>query len=293
MHRCHAPHRPRRPGVLGVLGVFFVVSMLFSHAVLAAEESAAEGVEGAVSAASDGADGLDEVVACVRANEPRESVVQEAEITTLDSTGADRTIAAKVYWKRDKKRLSRVYVSVEEPANLRGSAFLMIERADRPDDMWLYLPEIRKVRRISSRTISGSLFGTDFSYEDIKNLRPEFSKDDGRRLPDAEIDGRGMYVVEVEPDASTGSSYSRIVSYVDREYCVPLKMEFYAESDLRKVMTINPEKLTREANIWVPRDIVLRDLDNETESRFVVSEVEIDASIPDRRFTQSQLERGR
>jgi outer membrane lipoprotein-sorting protein len=293
MHRCHAPHRPRRRRRQSVL---LVVSMLFSHAVLAAEESAPEPVEvveAAVSAASDGADGLDEVVACVRANEPRESVVQEAEITTLDSTGADRTIEAKVYWKRDKKRLSRVYVSVEEPANLRGSAFLMIERADRPDDMWLYLPEIRKVRRISSRTVSGSLFGTDFSYEDIKNLRPEFSKDDGRRLPDAEIDGRGVYVVEVEPDASTGSSYSRIVSYVDREYCVPLKMEFYAESDLRKVMTINPEKLTREANIWVPRDIVLRDLDNETESRFVVAEVEIDAGIPDRRFTQSQLERGR
>ena len=104
------------------------------------------------------------------------------------------------------------------------------------------------------------------------------------------MDGRAVYVVEAVPDPELGSGYSRIVSYFDQEYCVPLKMEFYEDSGaLRKIMTADPEKVTREEKIWLPRSIVLRDLDRQTESQLLVLEAKIDAGIPDRRFSQSQL----
>lgn len=237
---------------------------------------------------------LEEIEVCMRENSPRKSMIQDATITTVDDTGANRVQEAKFYWKRDEDRLSRIFMLVESPLDLRGAAFLMIERRDRPDDMWMYLPEIRKVRRISSRTVSGSLFGTDFSYEDIQHLQPGFKDGVGARLPDSEIGGRGVHVVQTEPDPEMGSGYSRIVSYLDGQYCVPLKIEFYEESNgLRKVLTVDPTKVTREANTWIPRDLVLRDLDRETESHFVATDVEIDVEIPDRRFTQTQLAKGR
>jgi outer membrane lipoprotein-sorting protein len=237
---------------------------------------------------------LEEIEACVRENSPRVSLTQEATITTLDNTGADRTQEAKFYWKRGDDKLSRIFMLVESPRDLRGAAFLMIERSDRADDMWMYLPEIRKVRRISSRTISGSLFGTDFSYEDIQYLQPGFKGDLGKRLPDGEVAGRGVHVLQTEPAPELGSGYSRVVTYLDGEYCVPLKMEFYEDSDvLRKVLTVDPTKVTREANTWIARDIVLRDLDRETQSHFVAEKIKIDVDIPDRRFTQAQLAKGR
>ena len=63
--------------------------------------------------------------------------------------------------------------------------------------------------------------------------------------------------------------------------------------DMFKAGIVDPTKVTREANTWIPRDLVLRDLDRETESHFVATDVEIDVEIPDRRFTQSQLPKGR
>lgn len=265
-----------------------------AQSAIAAEEPAAPGVSLASPEGGSVAGTMDEVEACVRANAPRKSMEHEARVTTVDRTGADRFIEWKLYWKRDKDGMSRIYLRVEAPFDLRGASVLLIDRADRADDMWMYLPELEKVRRISSRTISGSLFGTDFSYEDIQRLQVGLSDTTGKRLPDAVLGSRPVYVVEVTPGPETASSYSKVVSYIDREYCVPLKTEFFEDSDEpRKIMTIDPTKVLREAHSWIPREVVLRDLDRETETRLVVAEVEVDGEIPDRRFTQSQLARGR
>lgn len=299
MSPCQTLSRGGRPRRLSVLAVWVIaLSALFLpwQFAVASEDPAAK--TPAVSLSSpEGGDGVGpmaEVEACVRANAPRKTMEHEARVTTLDKTGADRTLEWKLYWKRDKQGLSRIFLRVEAPFDLRGASVLLIERDDRADDMWMYLPELEKVRRISSRTISGSLFGTDFSYEDIQRLQVGFNDASGRRLPDAEVENRPVYVVEVTPGPELASRYSRIVSYIDREYCVPLKTEFFEDSDVaRKVMTIDPKKVSREANSWIPREVVLRDLDRETETRLVVAEIEIDGDIPDRRFTQTQLARGR
>ena len=298
MKWCHlSSHRSRRCR----LGVLLIALMLSAQLGYAADEAEPEAPELAASSAADvvsgtapaGAGSMDEVADCVRGNATAKTLMQELKITTLDSSGAHRVQEAKLYWKRGRDGLSRIFLRMEAPADLRGAAFLMIDRSDRPADMWLYLPEIRKVRRIQSRTISGSLFGTDFSYEDLKHLLPRSNDEIGERLADSELFGRAVYVIVSQIDASLGSGYSRIVSYIDKEYCVPLKLELFEDSEKRKVMTVDPAKVTREANTWIPREIVLRDFDRETESRWVVGKVEVDGNIPDRRFTQSQLEKGR
>ena len=246
----------------------------------------------AAGAQVEGSDGMAEIDRCLGENSPEQTMIQETEITTLDRTGSDRTQEAKLYWKRSKKGQSRMFMRVESPPELRGSAYLVIQYEDRPNDMWMYLPEIRKVRRISSRTVSGSLFGTDFSYEDVEYIQLSATGSTSRRLADAELDGRPVYVIESLPGAGAGSAYTRVVAFIDHEYCVPLKTQFYEDGDtLRKLMTADPTKISREVDSWVPRDVVMKDLRRGTASHLVVKEIGIDTEIPDRRFTQSQLER--
>ena len=56
---------------------------------------------------------------------------------------------------------------VHEPADLEGAGLLLLEKSDRTD-MFIYLPDLKKVKRVTSHMLSGSLFGSDFSYEDFE-----------------------------------------------------------------------------------------------------------------------------
>lgn len=235
--------------------------------------------------------GVEEVEKCVRANAPESTSIQTGELVSLGRSGADRKQEAKIYWKRSPEGLSRVFMEIEAPSDLRGSSYLLLQKEGR-NDMFVYLPSLKKVRRISSRTISGSLFGTDFSYEDMERLQTLGSTQHSERQPDAELDGRPVYVVSSSPDPETGSAYEKVVSFVDRETCVPLKIEFYESGgSLRKVMTADPAKLHQAGHMWVPMNLRMKDLKRESESKLAIEEVEIDVEIPDRRFSQGQMGR--
>lgn len=233
------------------------------------------------------------VDACMERNLPGGASVQTVALTTVDRTGSSRRIEARHFWKRMDDGRSRNLLEVESPPEVRGSAYLLIER-DGGEEVFSYLPELKKVRRLQSRMMSGSLFGTDFSYEDFRHLQ-SVSSDAGRtRLPDAELEGRPSFVLEVRPDAASGSEYDRVVAHVDQETCVPLKLEFHARGGgLRKVLTADPASLAREGKGWLARSVSIRDLANETETRLEILEIEVDGDVPDRLFTVGHLERRR
>lgn len=236
---------------------------------------------------------LGEIDACIERNVPGTTSVQSLAITAVDRMGSERKLAAKHTWKRMSDGTSRNLIEVEAPPEVRGSAYLIVERKD-GEDVFSYLPELGKVRRLQARTISGSLFGTDFSYEDFRHLQSMASSSGRERLADAEVEGRPVYVLEVIPGADSGSDYERIVAFVDRETCVPVRMEFHAPGgSLRKMLTADPASLSREGRGWVARSVAIRDLAQETETRLEIRAIEVDADVPDRLFTVGHLERRR
>ena len=111
-----------------------------------------------------------EVTDCVSANSPSKSSVQEVDLVSTDRLGNTRTLDAKIYWKTSDGEDSKSLIDVEGPADLRGSKYLILEEKG-SEQMWTYLPEYQKVRRIRAETMGGSLFGTDFSYEDFSHIR--------------------------------------------------------------------------------------------------------------------------
>ena len=169
-----------------------------------------------------------------------------------------------------------------------------VEREGRENDLFSYLPELGRVRRVTTRSASGSLFGSDFSYEDVERLEHLAETGSSRRLADAVIQGRPVYVLEGTPEPDSGSAYSRVVSYVDRERCVPLRIEFYERvGEIRKVLEAPPEKAVKEGSVWIPTEISMEDRHNGTRSVMRVEEIELDVEIPDRTFSQGALERRR
>ncbi|HHM06268.1 MAG TPA: outer membrane lipoprotein-sorting protein [Gammaproteobacteria bacterium] len=129
----------------------------------------------------------------------------------------------------------KTLVIFDEPADVKGTAFLSYTHALKPDDQWLYLPALKRVKRISSANKSGPFMGSEFAYEDIGSQ--EVEKYTYKYLRDEILDGQDCFVIERYPRYKH-SGYTRQVVWYDQSHYRVLKIDFYDRKDkLLKTLT--------------------------------------------------------
>lgn len=129
-----------------------------------------------------------------------------------------------VWSERRKGRVSSL-VRILAPPDVAGTSFLLRERAGGPDEMWLYVPALKRARRIVGKARQGRFLGSDFTYSDLearglKNARL-------RRLPDGRIARFECYVIEAHPNPGSGSPYGRIVAWIRKDNYVAIRLKMY------------------------------------------------------------------
>lgn len=112
----------------------------------------------------------------------------------------------------------------DQPADVAGTAFLSYTHATEPDDQWLYLPALKRVKRIASANKSGPFMGSEFAFEDLSSQ--EVEKYSYKWLRDEALDGRECFVVERIPEYRH-SGYTKQVAWIDKEHYRPWKVEYY------------------------------------------------------------------
>jgi outer membrane lipoprotein-sorting protein len=112
----------------------------------------------------------------------------------------------------------------DEPADVKGTAMLTYTHGLKPDDQWLYLPALKKVKRISSRNKSGPFMGSTFAFEDLGSQ--EVEKYSYKYLRDEPCGDWSCYVVERYP-AYKHSGYTRQIVWIDSGAYRMVKAEFY------------------------------------------------------------------
>lgn len=128
----------------------------------------------------------------------------------------------------------------DKPADVKGTAFLTWSHALTPDQQWIYLPALKRVKRISSKNKSGPFMGSEFAYEDIASQ--EIDKYTYKYLKDESINGRDSFVVERVP-AYKHSGYARQITWIDKERYIPLKTDFYdRKNTLLKTLEVSGYK---------------------------------------------------
>ena len=116
----------------------------------------------------------------------------------------------------------------DRPRDVRGTAFLVHAHKDEPDEQWLYLPALKRVKRISSSKQSGSFMGSEFSYEDLGAV--EVEKFAHRYLRDEACGDLQCTVLERIP-LSEDSGYSRQLVWLDREELRTVQIYFFDRRD--------------------------------------------------------------
>ena len=142
--------------------------------------------------------------------------------------------------KESRRKISNRQLEVEgdgdksislfrEPRDVEGTAMLTFAHGLDPDDQWLYLPALKRVKRISSKNKSGPFMGSEFAYEDIGSQ--EIEKYSYRYLGEEPCgEGYECYIVERIPEYKY-SGYKRQVSWVDKEEYRNIKLDFYDRKD--------------------------------------------------------------
>jgi len=117
----------------------------------------------------------------------------------------------------------------DSPRDVAGTAFLTYSHKRGDDDQWLFLPALKRVKRISARNKSGSFMGSEFSYEDIASQ--EIEKYTYKFLREESCQELECFVSERYPVDRENSGYSRQVAWMDKEEYRPWKIEYFDRKD--------------------------------------------------------------
>jgi hypothetical protein len=211
----------------------------------------------------------------------------------IDADGGERVRRTRSYW-RDYRgepggmRAKRLIV-FDAPPEVRETGFLVWTPADpaADEERWIYLPALRKVRRVASRDRGRSFVGTDFSYEDLGEREVN---EDAHVLLRVELrDGAGHYVVESTPrDAEF--PYGRRIHHVHAERLTPTRIEYFdREGRPQKVLEAEWEQAD---GVWAWRRLEMRDLASGHRTVVELSEVRHGVGLRDDVFTESSLRLG-
>ena len=176
------------------------------------------------------------------------------------------------------------------PADVRDTAFMNWTYDDRstPDDQWIYLPALRRVRRISAEKKNDSFMGSDFTYEDLSERHPAI---DTHRVTRTEtMDDRTVYVVESVLEAGT-SAYGRTVSWVADGIWIGLRREFYDRAG-NLLKTLEIEEYREIDGFWTISRMTMTNAASGHSTTMELAGLRFNTGIEESTFTERTMTRG-
>lgn len=239
----------------------------------------------AVTASAHGADApasAQAVLACMRGNLPETVQIEQFELKSTDRAGSTRTLEGVLDAQRENGLL-RSRLTLSSPSSLAGAAYLMRERSD-ADEMYMYLPALNRVRRISGAAADGALFGTDISYADIRQIENAFADSAATLEPPATEQGRPVSVLLLKAQPQQSARYQQIRVWVDNSSCVALKTSFYDSGHVVKQIVVPADSLKQVDHRWLATKSTVQDLVSGTHTELHITGVSTGGGIPHRVF---------
>lgn len=179
----------------------------------------------------------------------------------------------------------RTLLVVNSPPDVKGTKLLTVTHKKSDDQQWLYLPAMKRVKRISAQLKSGSFMGSDFAYEDLSGT--DVDKYSYKFIKNDTIDGRPTWVVQRKSKGSD-SGYGREVIWYDHEYKSAVKAEFYdRKNELLKVAQF--QAYNKHSKWWRPNKVKMSNVQNKNHSILTWSNHKLGLSLSDNIFKDQNL----
>jgi len=178
----------------------------------------------------------------------------------------------------------------DTPPDIKGTASLTYSHALMPDEQWLYLPALKRVKRISSKNKSGPFMGSEFAYEDISSQ--EVEKYTYKYIKDETLNGIECFVVERYP-AYKHSGYTRQVAWVNKQEYRPEKIDFYdRKNTLLKTLTYSGYKQYLE-KFWRADEMFMTNHQTGKSTTLTWQNYQFKTGLTESDFNRNSLKRAR
>lgn len=209
-------------------------------------------------------------------------------MTLIDAKGGKSERVMESLRRRKNGQLQSL-MRFRSPADVAGTAFLMLEREKGESEQHIYLPGLKRTRRIVGREREGSWMGSDISYADFE--RRDVRSSTQKRLPDEEVGGVKTYVIESVPKKDSGTTYSKVETWVRQDNFLPLRIRFY-DKDGKLLKTFYTKRIRNVEGRPVIMEMQMVNKQSGHSTEFVVDSVEPRKDLPDTAFTPTALEHG-
>ena len=207
-------------------------------------------------------------------------------LTTVDKEGHPKEQVLTSSAKKIDGR-ARSIARFLRPPSVAGVAVLTVEgKGDEVAEISLYLPKLKRVRRIARTQRGQSFMDTDFNYADLGASGAEDR--DVKRLADDRVDGRDAFVLTRSPGSD--APYGQVTAFVDKETYVPLKVE-YRDREGKPFKRYRSIKLRKFKDRTLAAESVMENLQSGSKTTLELTQVE-ESHLGDDAFTERALERG-
>ncbi len=231
----------------------------------------------------------EEIVKCMHKNFPTTVSIRSVELTTTDAAGTSSTMGGRVYAhlepQPEGRALLRGTLVIEQPKNLYGASYLVRETDDYlRDGMFVYMPAVGRVRRISGNFADGPMMGTKFSYFEFKQMANAFGDLSGTYLRTEQIEGRPTHVLDFKPMEGIETRYTDVTAWIDQPTCLISKAEFKTGNKIAKKLFAPAAGLRKAGEQWYHSEITMHDLNDDAKTVMKMDHVTTNEDLSRYRF---------
>jgi hypothetical protein len=218
------------------------------------------------------------------------SLSANVNLTITEKGGSTRSRTISMTTKSYADGLEKRIIKFIEPADVRGTSMLVVDNKNSADEMWIYLPALKKTRRIVTSEKGKSFMSSEFSNADMTS--PTISDFTHKHLEKSGTNNQ--WIIESTPvneDKADEYGYSKKISYISIDKSQVQKMEFYNfDNELFKVIEIKSVFPLGDGKYLV-KDMVASNLNTNRKSEILFSKINEGVKVDDSNFTIQNLER--
>lgn len=212
----------------------------------------------------------------------------ELTMTLVNKQGEQRVRKLKQYIITEAQGEKKIMFFMT-PADVKGTSFMNWSYTNgQDDDQWIYLPALKRTKRISSEGKSDYFMGSDFTYDDLGDRHPD--EDNHKLLREENVNGKACYVVESTPKEED-YMYSKTITWINKETFIGVKKEFYDEDEaLLKILSI--KKVETISGFHIITNSEMKNVQKNHNTSMVLNNVKINSGVAESQFSERMMMRG-
>lgn len=208
----------------------------------------------------------------------------------INKRGNVSTRILELYSKKNSENKLNTMIVFHRPSSVKDTRFLSIGHSNKVPEQWIYIPALKRTKRITTSDADQSFLGTDFTYADMG--ANDIDRANYSLLREEKFENEQCWVIETRPQESAGSDYSRTVSWISKNMLLPIYVEMYDKQNklIKKLTTDNIEKIQ---GYWTPEITKMENVQTGHSTVLKMDKIVYDENLPDGIFTSGFLQTGR